>query len=292
MFGAEEEAGRFVEGSPGEDGDVAGVPGEVVVGGFDGLAGEAVILLGDGKRPEDGGAEVVGPFAVEGVIEGEEHGNDFFKEDGCGGTGDEVGGGATEAGEAYGEGVGGVEGGKGNGVRVVKAGETEDVPGGLVGNGRAKEGKEIGSGLGIIFGNEGVGMCGLEEEIETFDVAKVAANGGEVGGLAMEEAISGVGVLGDGKGELATDDGRDAGEGDGCGGKEGGDEVPAIGLAIHVDDVGVHEERSPRRDEGREVEREDMRIGLRGFEPPTSCAQGTRSNQAELQPAGMERGIL
>lgn len=130
---------HFVSEAVGEDGPVAACPVEfvLVVGGD--LGFEFVFLLGDGERDDGGGAETVGPFAIEGVVDGEEHGDEFIEEDLGGVSGDEVGAGSAEAGEADRELVVVEEIDERLGVWVVEAADAEDIPAGVVADGGVED---------------------------------------------------------------------------------------------------------------------------------------------------------
>lgn len=130
---------HFVFEAVGEDGPIATCPVEFVfvVGGD--LGFEAMFLLGDGEWDDGGCAEAIGPFAIESMVDGEEHGDEFIEKDLGGVSRDHVGAGPAESGEADRELVVIEEIDEGLGVWVMEAADAEDIPARVVSDGGVED---------------------------------------------------------------------------------------------------------------------------------------------------------
>lgn len=189
-----EEAAGFVVGAEGKDGEVAEGKFVVFAIGIEGGAGVAELAGGEGDEAH--GEAGPAPVAVEGVVDGKEHGGEFFEHVVGGFAVEEVAAGAGLAGEVDAKLELGVELVFDDGFGLAAAGEAEAADVGSGFEGEVDEFGEVGAELDVVFHDDGVFFVGLEEHAHGFEVAEVAGNLVDVGGFAVAEAVATVRVVG------------------------------------------------------------------------------------------------
>ena len=203
-----EKAAGFGVGAVGEDGPVT-LPGGELPGfafGVVGVAGVGFLSRGKGNHAQGD----TGPFpvAIEGVVDGGNHGRKMFEHVGGGLTIQEIAASASLTGEVDAELELFVELVDDLGFGIATTSEAKASHLGAGGEGECNDFGEVGPEIDVVFHDDAMLVTGLEEHFDSLEMAEEAGHLVGVGAFSVAADVAFFGVVGMGEFDRLTIDRR------------------------------------------------------------------------------------